>query len=70
MSTKTEGAAAANTAAKDAPPADPTVVVKVLVNGALIDGLHHAKGKQMPLPKSKAETAASLKPPLVEIIGV
>lgn len=49
---------------------DPLVMVEVLVNGVLISGLHHANGKKMAIPKSQADTLASLNPPPVKIIGV
>jgi hypothetical protein len=62
MKTKTTPAPAAAT--------DPEVVVEILENGTLIHGCHHAAGKTMPLPKSKADVLASLTPPAVKIIGV
>lgn len=49
---------------------DPEVVVKILVNGALINDAHHALGKTLKMPESKARVLMKLTPPQVEIIGV
>lgn len=49
---------------------DPQVVVKILVNGALINDAHHALGKTMKLPESKANVLMKMTPPQVAIIGV
>lgn len=49
---------------------DTVVVVRILVNGALIDNLHHAAGKTMELTKSKADILMGMTPSQVEIIGV
>jgi hypothetical protein len=53
-----------------APAPDPEVVVEILINGTLIDGCHHAGGKTMRMPKSKADVLVGLTPPAVKIIGV
>ena len=49
---------------------DPTVMVQILTNGILIEDAHHAAGKVMPLPKSKADVLAAFTPPAVKIVGV
>lgn len=49
---------------------DPDVIVRVLVNGALFNGAHHAAGKELAMPQSKAEVLAGMKPAQVEVIGV
>lgn len=49
---------------------DPTVKVRILTNGILIGDAHHAAGKVMELPKSKADILAGFTPPAVQIIGV
>lgn len=49
---------------------DPTVKVQILTNGILIGDAHHAAGKVMELPKSKADILAGFTPPAVKIVGV
>lgn len=51
-------------------PGDPTVKVRILTNGILIGDAHHAAGKVMDLPKSKADILAGFAPPAVQIIGI
>lgn len=62
----------AETPAPEAPPAaaDPQVIVRITEagHGVIIAGCHHAAGKTMEMPKSKAETLAALGK--VEIVGV
>lgn len=70
MKTQQEPGAAGLTASDAKAINDPTVIVKVLVNGALFGGCHHAAGKQMEMPKSKADVLAGMTPPQVEVIGV
>ena len=50
--------------------AEPMLMVTVLVNGIVIGDAHHAAGKLMPVPKSKAEALAAMNPPGVRIDGV
>jgi len=49
---------------------DPILKVEILTNGILIGEAHHAAGKIMPLPKSKADALAAFNPPAVRIIGI
>jgi hypothetical protein len=49
---------------------DPIVKVQILTNGILIGDAHHAAGKVMDLPKSKADVLVAFNPPAVKILGV
>lgn len=64
MAAKTKGATPAGKAAaggKDKKaPDEPQALVEVIVNGAVIGDFHHAKGKQMKVPLSLAETSEKL----------
>lgn len=70
MKKQQEPGAAGSTASSAKAVNDPSVIVKVLVNGALFGGCHHAAGKQMEMPKSKADVLVGMNPPQVAIVGV
>lgn len=48
------------TTAKKAAPkqSEPLLPCRILINGTLYNGAHHAKNKQMPIPKSDADALA------------
>ena len=49
---------------------EPLLMCEIITNGILISGAHHAAGKHLPLPKSKADALAAFTPPAVKIIGI
>lgn len=51
-------------------PSDPTVAVTVLISKTTVGDVMLSKGAKIRLPKSQADTLASLNPPAVLITGI
>lgn len=70
MKNNTDAAADGQTTAPQTAAATPLQLhCKVLVNGMVHNDAHHAIGKELAIPKDKAEYLAAMTPPQVEILG-
>ena len=70
MKTQTDAAADGQTTAAKPEAATPLQLhCRVLINGMVYNDAHHAKDKEMPVDKDKAEFLAGTNPPQLEILG-